>query len=225
MAPKVKRVSAPLGLSAVLLEPITQPRSHSSNQDTFNSTSQTSCSIVSSANPTPRPDYGKTKSANYMSNTRQVVEKDRHNKARKASGFTNCFQTADVTDLGNSQGTFISGAHHTQTMDFNVDNTLGDSMGKGTLIPVSLYDVEGPGLEIASKPESHTMGSMRSAALRRRQREREREEEEGGTPRGDSDRSTKSKGDDLHACAIQGKLLQMWECLEVPATSFPTPTV
>lgn len=210
MAPKVKRVSAPLGLSAVLLEPITQPRTHLSNQDTFNSTSQTSCLTASSTNPTPRPDYGKSKSANYMCSTRQVLEKDRHNKMRKASGFTNCFQVADVSDLGCSGGTFLSGVHHTQTMDFNLDTMQSGTRGK--VIPAPVSDTEGQAPKV-TRPESHAMGSMRSAAMRRR--EREREEEEGTTPRGDSDRSTKSKGDDLHACAIQGKLLQMWECLEV----------
>jgi hypothetical protein len=201
---KVRRISAPLGLSAVQLDPMAQD------------TGVGTASMLTTMQTARTENKGrKGATTTYMNNTRQPHDKDRRNKGRKASGFANCFQSQETADFN---GTGVS--HNVpviQTLpDFAPDEDLQNCFEERRASNPSLSP-EGPVSEVppesAFKPEGFSTGTVRTVAMRRRQREREEDEGE------NKDKTMNSKGSEseAQAGAMQRKLVQMWDCLQVTA--------
>ena len=197
--PKVKRVSAPLGLSAVQLDPMTQDTGIAS--------------MLTTIQTAARAELKARKGTSYMGNTRQPHDKDRRNKGRQASGFTNCFQsqeTADFNVTGVSQN--VGGIQILPDFppDEDPPNCVEERSASNPSISPECPTSELPP-ESAFKPEGFSTGTVRTVAMRRRQREREEEEGE------NKDKTMTSKGSEseAQAGAMQRKLVQMWDCLQV----------
>jgi hypothetical protein len=202
METKVRRISAPLGLSAVQLDPMAQ--------DTGTGTA----SMLTTMQTARTENKGRKGTiTSYMNNTRQPHDKDRRNKGRKASGFTNCFQSQETADFnGTGMSHNVGGIQILP--DFTPDEDLQNCIEERMPSNPSLSP-EGPVSEVppesAFKPEGFSMGTVRTVAMRRRQREREEDEGE------NKDKTMNSKGSEseAQAGAMQRKLVQMWECLQV----------
>lgn len=157
----------------------------------------------------PRAENKGRKGTGYMGNTRQPHDKDRRNKGRKASGFTNCFQSQETADFN------VTGSSHTvggiQILpDFTPDEDLQNCIEERRPSNPSLSP-EGTIPESAFKPEGFSTGTVRAVTVRRRQREREEEEGENK----DKTMTSKSSESEAQAGAMQRKLVQMWDCLQV----------
>lgn len=223
----MKRVPAPLGLSAVQLDPLTSNHhtpalvydNHSGSllpNGTTGSSIFTSNFFTGDGNKVAgvAATGGGGKVANYMAATRQGTDLDRHQRGSKALGFSNCFQSQEMLELSSvfkqSSDLLQNEDSVNGFKDRRIQYPGPDPQG-------SIVDVTDPA-NIAVKSLNQTQGNTRTMVLQRRRHERERErEEDGDSPRGDrSSRLPKTAAEtENQASAMQRKLVQMWDCLQV----------
>mmetsp|Transcript_24072 Transcript_24072/g.23137 ORF Transcript_24072/g.23137 Transcript_24072/m.23137 type:complete len:732 (+) Transcript_24072:2-2197(+) len=190
---KIKRVAAPLGLSAVMLDPIPpKPQPQVISNDNGDP------SLVINSNS--RLDGINSGLSHYMTATRQGDGRlGRGNGG--ASGFLNCFNSTDTLDVTEYiQPSFEGG-----------DPSINGYKERKILSPGPAPDqadsmtIEGSPL----LPVGKAQGVRSLAAHRRRMEQRERDEV--GTPH-------KGLEVETMATCMQRKLVQMWDCLQVPAS-------
>lgn len=221
----MKRVSVPLGLSAVQLDPLTSnhhtPRiaydNKSGSIQPNGSTSSSLCTNNFFTVDSPKGIGGGTgsggKVANYMAATRQGSDADRYQRGPKLLGFANCFQSQEIVELSSVLKQSSDSLHEGSLNGFKERRILHP----GPEPQGSVVDVTDPA-NIALKSLNQTQGNTRTMVLQRRRHERERErEEDGDSPGGDrTSRLPKTAAEtETQASAMQRKLVQMWDCLQV----------
>ena len=210
----MKRVTAPLGLSAVLLDPIssTQPLLTIPREIYDNNSSALLASSSSSlfTNHIFNIEAARTgKVAKYMAATRQGGD-DRHQKGPKALGFSNCFQSQEMIDLSLSliqpseaySGVSLNGFKERRTLN------------PGPELDASLVESNPKPENLAVKRNNQSQGNLRSMVAQRRRQEREREREDEDSLEG-AEQTRAPKTEETQATSMQRKLVQMWDCLQV----------
>ena len=221
LEPKTKRSNPPLGLSAVLLDPIHAPTQQFVPQiiyDNSSGTQQPPLSATSSFFPNTfsgtEPASGVVKVANYMAATRHTQDADRHHKGPKASGFSNCFQSQELLELSWSltqPSESIRESNH--SLNGFKDRRI---LHPGPEEEGSAVEINDPAnIAVKSQSQNQNQGSLRTLAAQRRRQERERERDDEDYGREKSSKHTKVSDSENQASAMQRKLVQMWDCLQV----------